>query len=306
MTAAEFDISGAGDSRISNNLVGTINTNGMCNSVWIKAKTSAGTIGMGIRKGDGAVTSQLVSVTTEWVRYSIYDAGGAGGFTAIQYYGNRNFGGTCFNYYVWHPMLELATSNTASAYVPTTTAAASQGSRPKAWLFDGTDDRLNLSGPVFQMSDDHFVVACAKPLSAAASNDIFTQRNTASTNAICPIVRYDTDSKFKALWRDDAATLVVKSANSTSSLGTTAVIAARKSGNNKSLRVNGVVQSTVDTTVLGATTLNSATIGCTVSTTNTGFFNGPICGVIAGKGTITEAEILVLEKYLGSLGGLNI
>ena len=149
-TAAEFDISGAIDSRIAHNIIApALNINGMCNSVWIKAKTSAGTIGMGIRKADGTTTAQLISVTTEWARYSIYDAGAAGAISAIQYYGNRLFGGTCFNYYVWHPQLEYATANTPGTYVPTTSAAASSGSRPRSWLFDGTDDRLSLSGPPF-------------------------------------------------------------------------------------------------------------------------------------------------------------
>ena len=200
------------------------------------------------------------------------------------------------------PQLELG--STASAYVPTTTAAASQGSRPKAWIFDGTDDRLSLSGPVFQMSDDHFVVACIQSSNVAVESRIYFQRSSANAQIGITV---GTTGNLVAQWSDDsgAAANIAVGTNTIQS-GVSAVVAITKAGNVKKVFKNGVQLGT-NSIVLGTATFSasSAAIGFDPQSLSR-FFNGPIYGVIAGKGAITDAELLVIETYLGSLGGLNI
>ncbi len=171
--------------------------------------------------------------------------------------------------------------------------------------FDGTTDYLSLSAVPFQMSDDHWVVVCAKPLSFAATNDFFTLRNSASANAlIC--LRYDSDQKFKALWRDDAGSLLNVPSTLTYAINTAYVVSVRKVSNVKSLRVNGVSAAPTDSSAPGVSTLNTASIGASNSTTVTNFVNGTIYAVIYGKGTISDADLAAVERYAGSLGGLSL
>ena len=197
---------------------------------------------------------------------------------------------------------QLELGSIASPYVPTTSAAASSGSRPRSWLFDGTDDRLSLSGPVFQMSDDHFVVACGKSLGGAGSST-FLSHGPATDAARCATLQMSTSGFASATWRDDALTLVSIS-GSVDLRGSTHVLAATKQGNNKKLFTNGVQTSTTNSAVLGASTITLADIGRLQA--GASYFNGPIHGIIAGKGAISDAELLILERYLGSLGGVTI
>lgn len=178
--------------------------------------------------------------------------------------------------------------------------------RPYYWLFDGSDDRLALSGPVFQMSDDHFVVACAKSLfGAVGTQTIFGGSSTAATNPLVPQVFFSTTGVLSVQWRDDAGAVSTCSPAAGIAAGESAVLSGTKVGNTKKARKNGGTWA-IDATVMGATTINAATISGSTRTTYVNPFNGNIYGVIAGKGAITDAELLVLERYLGSLGGVAI
>ena len=196
---------------------------------------------------------------------------------------------------------QITQSTVVETYVPTTSAAASSGSRPKAWLFDGVDDRLSLSGPFFQMSDDHFVVVCAKPLSTAGNYRLLSNAGATAD------IRLYIDSAaggWRMAWIDDAATSVFLGAD-TNSLGVTKVVSATKQGNAKNLRISGVQSGATSTTVMGAATLaTSPTLGNLA--TGAAGFNGLAYGIIIGKGAISTAELLILERYLGSLGNLQI
>jgi len=182
----------------------------------------------------------------------------------------------------------------------TTTSAASNPSAGKySWQFDGVNDSLSLSAPLFQMSDDHCVIA---GFNAAVINKyIFSQNNTAATTLVASL-RIDAAGAPDALWEDDSATLV-NVASSTSCIGLNTVATGVKIGNAKRLRVNGVQQGATNNTVLGATTLNTASIG---SYTTAGNFQGSIYPVIAIKGTVSDADLLTLERFVGQLSGVSI
>lgn len=71
-------------------------------------------------------------------------------------------------------------------------------------------------------------------------------------------------------------------------------------------RVNGVGGTPVWVAGLGATTLNAAAIGVEPLATPTQFMNGNIGPVIAIKGTVSDADLMTLEKWVGSLSGVTI
>jgi hypothetical protein len=175
--------------------------------------------------------------------------------------------------------------------------------RPNYWLFDGTDDRLSLSGPPFQMADDHFVVACAKTNNGAITQQIFSQRGAGGIPVVGQL-GFEATGKLQAYWRNDANTQIQAPTASASSVGVPVVGTARKTATNVSLRVNGVTQANPGVPT-GSFTITNYGIG--FEPVGAGHqFNGAIYCVIAGKGSITDAELLVLERYAATQGGLSI
>lgn len=169
-----------------------------------------------------------------------------------------------------------------------------------SWQFDGVNDSLSLSAPLFQMSDDHAVIAGINGTSA--NKYIFTHSNTGTATQVCSI-RVDASGFPGAVWIDDATENALPT-GSVSCVGVTTVIAAVKNGNAKKLFVNGVQSGTTDNTVLGAGTTNNYSIGSLNNTS--GNFQGSIYPVIAIKGTVTDADLLTLERFVGQLSGVSI
>jgi len=169
-----------------------------------------------------------------------------------------------------------------------------------AWQFDGSNDYLSLSAPLFQMSDDHAVIAGFNQ-ATAANGYVFSQNNTAATTLVGAIA-VTSGGNARALWADDAATTAFIT-GSIPVTGLNKVVSAIKRTNAKKLRVNGVQDGATDNTVMGGTTLNTASIG---SYTTAGNFQGSIYPVIAIKGTVSDADLLTLERFVGQLSGVSI
>jgi hypothetical protein len=153
------------------------------------------------------------------------------------------------------------------------------------------------------MSDDQFMVACARSTDlTAATKSIFCHGGTGV--GFIELDFAPTTNYPRAIWKDDASAQTTNS--DVQAYTGPCVISGRKVGNVKVLRVNGLQKAT-DSTVMGATNVSAAVIGAryVTSAINTKH-RGPIFGVIAGKGTITDSEILVLERWLGQLGGVVI
>lgn len=169
-----------------------------------------------------------------------------------------------------------------------------------SWQFDGSNDSLSLSAPLFQMSDDHAVIAGFN--AAALSKYVFSQGNS-GTAAQCGSLRVDGSGFPGAVWIDDAAANTLLS-GSASCLGSNIVAAAVKIGNAKRLRVNGVQSGATNNTVLGTTTLNSYSMGSLNG--SSGNFQGLISPVITIKGSVTDSDLLTLERWVGQLSGVSI
>jgi len=169
-----------------------------------------------------------------------------------------------------------------------------------SWQFDGSNDYLSLGAPLFQMSDDHCVIAGFK--ADAANKYIFSQSHSGTATQCCSL-RVDASGYPGAVWIDDAPANALPTAT-TSCIGLNTVATAIKIGNAKRLRVNGVQAGATNNTALGVGTTNSYSIGClNVSSCN---FQGSIYPVIAIKGTVSDADLLTLERFVGQLSGVSI
>lgn len=169
------------------------------------------------------------------------------------------------------------------------------------WQFDGSNDMLTLDSVPFLMSDDFAVVASYTPASLAVNADIFAQRSTAST-VPTTLMRLSTTGVIQCVSKDGAGTTATASTtNSAVTAGTVCIASIRKVGSSRKARLNGGNTSTADTTSYGATSFNSAAIGVSPIGTPSGYVNGSVGPVIVIKGTVTDVDLLILERWVSSL-----
>jgi len=155
---------------------------------------------------------------------------------------------------------------------------------------------LALGSVPFQMADDHAVIAGFNATSAAQYAAIAAPSFFDATNYPCILVVEITTGKVYAEWRSGATVVAIKSASSV--LNTTSVLSGRQVGNARDGRLNGV-QIASDTRALSATASTAGYIGRNHNAIYSFVgFTGP---VIAIKGTVTDADLLTLERFVSSL-----
>lgn len=253
----------------------------------------------------GSVSGSVISVGNGWYRCSATVTATATTLTVrIQAAtsDNTNFylGDGTSGIYIWGAQLELG--STASGYIPTTTAAASSSSGNYYWQFDGSNDSLALSSVPFQMADDFAIVIGMRGLPLLPT-DAFCVASTSNANALIKLGLSATAvAQFRC--QDDAGTAdnMLSVSTYTQAL---VVLAGKKNGNAKTLRVNGVATSS-SSTALGTTTLTNAGIGYRPLATPINYMTGSMYPVIAIKGTVSDADLLILERWVGQMSGVSI
>lgn len=170
--------------------------------------------------------------------------------------------------------------------------------------FDGVDDTLIIGTVPFQQADDHAVVACSMVTDATVSRAVFSIRSPAATPPTVGHLGYYLGQPL-AFWRDDALTTVAIT-HPVATTNTTILASLRKLGNAKILRVNGAQSGGTNTTVLGATTVDSTRLGSSLFTTPALFMVGRIYRIIAIKGALTDTDLSLVEKYVAEGGGLTL
>jgi len=160
-----------------------------------------------------------------------------------------------------------------------------------SWQFDGSNDSLSLSAPLFQMSDDHCVIAGVN-VSVTALQNIFAESGGGA------VVNLKAGSAY---WRDDASNTINISPTGTYPLNTAFVATMRKFGTEFLVRRDGAYATTAYTS-MGSATLATATIGGASGQ----YLNGSIYPLIAIKGTVTDADLLTLERFVGQLSGVSL
>jgi hypothetical protein len=173
-----------------------------------------------------------------------------------------------------------------------------------AWQFEGTDDRLSLSAVPFQMSDDHFVVVGARQTGAGV-RCLFGQ-GTANATANQPFFGFNSLNELNVYVRNDAglSQQIKGPAIAANVIGVYSYL-RRATGALTKIKVDGVdvVSSSAS---LPTSVASSAGVGSNMRPTPAEHFNGHIHCVILGKGAITDAELLVLEKFAASLQGRSL
>ena len=224
------------------------------------------------------------------------------------YYGwvgaNPDAGGLSHKIYKVGLFSGVLTTMQINAYggIPNTSSALASSTKGNySWQFDGTDDRLNLGVPLFQVTDPHAVIVGVKTLSPGIERTIAHVSAKDTGQGVARIYCL-ADGRISASWRDD--TLVEIPLSHTPAItGQPLVATAVKIGNEKRLRVNGNT-SVTNNAVLGTTTVNAGYIGSAVW--NNQFFNGSIFAVIAIKGKVSDIDLLILEKWVGKVSGVAI
>jgi len=183
----------------------------------------------------------------------------------------------------------------------TTTAAASNANAGRySWQFDGSNDYLSLGAPLFQMSDDHCVIAGVNCASTDATQ-LVVQPSGVLGSLRAGTLQITSTGFSQAIWHDGTNTNVCTA--SSGGFGTSKVLTARKTSTSGILRENGIQQgSAVTITAAGVSTGGS--IGAYLS--GEGHFQGSIYPVIAIKGTVSDADLLTLERFVGQLSGVSI
>lgn len=169
------------------------------------------------------------------------------------------------------------------------------------WQFDGTNDSLSLGGPLFQMADDHCVIAGFASTAPSGDRYAFDVGHSTNSNPLIATLGLNGTSP-KVYWRDNAG-VTTSLSGGTLPQGATGVITARKAAGVGVLKLNGTQVGTAAITA-GATTVTGAAIGVRVF--GSGSAAGSIYPVIAIKGTVSDPDLLLLEKLVGQLSGVTI
>ena len=188
---------------------------------------------------------------------------------------------------------------------------ATAGSRPAlrntggkyAWEFDGVNDSLALSSVPLAMSDDFAIITVGQATGVVGWNTLYGQDGATPTRI--QVYIDDANGKPGIFYRDDSGTGVDIAGSGDARLAPTVISTANRS-NSKVIRVNGVQIGIASITVFGASTFTKAAIGRLGNGTD--FHEGPSGPRIIIKGTLTDAEILTLEKWAADItpGGPTI
>lgn len=164
--------------------------------------------------------------------------------------------------------------------------------------FDGVNDYLSLSAVPFQTTDDYLLLACVNP--TKATNGILACHTGVG---ISEMITLATSAGVGQIYAVTGG--VTKYVSGTTVLtGAGCVLAGRKSGTTLSLKVNGVAEGTPTSTVgQGASAYTVADIGRYPAWS---YLQGNIYCAFLIKGTVSDADLLKLEKFAGLFGGVTI
>lgn len=181
----------------------------------------------------------------------------------------------------------------------TTTSPASSSLGNWAWEFDGTDDRLSLSGLPFFSSNDHAViVGCRRDTPTGTYTGIYGSGGGGAQKS-CHLGVTNAGMPY-AQWQDDAATNA-GIIGTTPKIGIPFVLSGRKVGTTYDARVDGLSIGSLTATI-GTTTLVNPNIG-TVAAASGEFLRGAVYPVVVIRDTVSDTVLSRLEKMVAALTG---
>jgi len=163
--------------------------------------------------------------------------------------------------------------------------------------FDGVNDSLGLGSVPFQMADAYAVIGAMQLGATGTIQTLYAQSSGSSSSG--PVVGVSA-AGIAVTYINGGGGGVNASGGAALTIGTPAVISSKSTGVTVVTRRNGaqVASGTLSGTYATSTV---AGIGSNMRVTPTEFANGNIGPVIAIKGTVTDAELLLLERFVASL-----
>lgn len=220
---------------------------------------------------------------------------------------------------IWKPQV---IRGVGGVYVPTTGVARPRtgysslnqetaGFRPtltsnQLWTFDGVDDRLVSSSPPITGNASHFIVCGHQtPAVAPPSNVEIVGSWDLGSGRSGRVFITATSFNSQASWGDGATNVFITAAGRVASEGV--ITTAWMDAVNCNIRARGTIAAPSTPVVIArppTVPVFRTSVGATPAPT--GFFTGPIYGVISGDGEPTSGELTILENFLAAHAGITL
>ena len=161
---------------------------------------------------------------------------------------------------------------------------------------------LSLPSVPFQMGDDHTVIAGCRGDSSSADRTAFGIRSSVASTPVVGQLGFASGAP-DAVWRGDDGFLYRATSAGGAQLGQYLVLALRKQATAGALFINGASAASV-AVPSGTTTVNTATLGGVLANGSAGnLLVGMLYAIVVVKGALSDAEFLVLRRFVGALTG---
>jgi|GEM_PF-3380969 len=166
---------------------------------------------------------------------------------------------------------------------------------------DGTK-YLSMPSVPFQMGDEHVVIAGCRGDNSLADRSVFGIRSSTAATPVLGQLGF-TSGVPDAAWRGDDGLLYRATSSGGTQISQYLVLALRKQATSGALFVNGAPAAAVSVPS-GATTVNTATLGGVYVNGAAGnLLVGMLYVIVIVKGAISDAEFLVLRRFVAELTG---
>ena len=208
---------------------------------------------------------------------------------------------------VYHPTVNSGLTSKPYQRVNTATDYDTVGFK-KYIKFDGVDDYLNIPYMGLYANGSASIVAARDALSQTADTYVISERSTSNVNPkYFPSRQLANAGNMDSYIVNDAAAVVVDTVGSAYGGASDAVVrSAIDSGNNIKLFKNGALAANDNYTRSGTLTLNTTTIGASVSTTTSNYANMKLYGLCIAKSALSDLERRRVEWLLAYNSGVQI
>ena len=179
---------------------------------------------------------------------------------------------------------------------------------PKYLKFDGVDDYLNLPYISLYVGGEMSIIAARNAVSQSTDTYIISERSTTDADPkYFPSRQLANGGNMDAYIADDAAAVVLDTTGSAFGGAADKVIrSVVDTGSNLKLYKNGALAASDNYTRAGTLTLNTTTIGASVSTTTSNYAKMKLYGLLITKSALTDAQRVRCERFLARKAGVML
>lgn len=186
--------------------------------------------------------------------------------------------------------------------IPLTTSVSSSSAAGNFGIECDGAKYLSMPSVPFQMGDEHVVIAGCRGDSSLADRSAFGIRSSTAATPVLGQLGF-TSGVPDAAWRGDDGLLYRATSSGGVQIGQYLVLALRKQATSGALFVNGALAASVSVPS-GVTTVNTATLGGVYVNGAAGnLLVGMLYVIVIVKGALSDAEFLILRRFVGALTG---